>query len=124
VVAVALQRSGLGYQVGVRESDLSVNADGVPDPSEEVVKDVFPAMWHARSHWVAAMLSFRAMDDDQDSDAQQRDAMLLQLLKTPPQPRPHRERAGGVSQKREGDSRQPQKAAAEPRRAASGTDFE
>lgn len=29
---------------------------------------------------------------DQGSDVQQRDAMLLRLLKTPPQPRPKRER--------------------------------
>jgi hypothetical protein len=29
---------------------------------------------------------------DQESETQQRDALLLKLLKTPPQPRPKRER--------------------------------
>ena len=32
------------------------------------------------------------MSDQRDDDGQQRDKLLLRLLKTPPQPRPKRER--------------------------------
>ena len=36
-----------------------------------------------------------AMSDQEDDDERRRDALLLQLLKTPPQPRPHRQRGKG-----------------------------
>ena len=36
-------------RVGVRELELSVSSDGVPDPSEDVCRDVFLAMWRERT---------------------------------------------------------------------------
>jgi hypothetical protein len=38
------------------------------------------------------MLCYSPPMSDQESETQQRDALLLKLLKTPPQPRPKRER--------------------------------
>jgi hypothetical protein len=41
---------------------------------------------------------------DRESETQQRDALLLKLLKTPPQQRPKRERGGKPSPKRDKES--------------------
>lgn len=52
-----------------------------------------------------------AQDDQASKTAQRRDVLLLKLLHTPPQPRPHRERAGKKKRKAPGTTKKPPGAA-------------